>query len=70
MSEVAQAHVRMFELFSGEQADPLWLESVQGQEEAVVLMNAFAEKTPGKYFVFDLQKHCVIASVDTSKLAP
>jgi len=43
----------------------LWIESADGLDSAVTLMNERARVRTGPYFVFDFQAYKVLATTDT-----
>ena len=60
-----------FGIFSGSfENDALWLETVSGFTKARERMEQLASQAPGKYFVFSVHSRGLLASIDTSKLAP
>jgi hypothetical protein len=60
--------VPTFDVFSGSlQKGAIWIKSADGFDSAVTLMNEFARKRPGAYFVFDVYHHKILASVDSSR---
>ena len=48
----------------------LWVESAEGLGAATQRMLQFSAIKPGRYFVFDSEKHKVLASTDTSPRSP
>jgi len=44
----------------------VWIESADGLDGAVTLMNEWARTRPGPYFVLDFQAYKVVATTDTS----
>lgn len=55
------------DIFSGAiDKNPLWLERVEGLENAKRRMEEMATESPGGYFVFCDFSHTVIALIDTS----
>jgi hypothetical protein len=56
-----------FDVFSGSlDNDAKWVESIEGLGAATQRMFQFSVIRPGPYFVFDCEKHKVVASTDTS----
>jgi hypothetical protein len=56
-----------FDIFSGSlDKDAMWVEAVPGLAKARERMKELAAQVPGKYFVFSMHSHAVLASVDTS----
>jgi hypothetical protein len=56
-----------YDIFSGcRDQNPLWLESVEGLEQACETMRQRAALSPGPYFVFCVTNQAVLASIDTS----
>ena len=63
--------VPTFDVFSGSlEKGALWIKSADGFDQAITLMNEFARKRPGNYFVFDVYHHKILASVDSSNKRP
>lgn len=59
---------RNYDIFSGRfDENVIWLEAVEGLGNAVTKMKWFAAQDPGPYFVFSIEEHSVIASVDTTE---
>jgi len=60
-----------FEIFSGEypDKDATWIESVEGLGQAADRMYELAKEKPGRYFVFHMVSHQVLAAVDTTPRA-
>ena len=56
----------MYDIFSGSEKSPLWLETVEDLDLAIEKMKGLASETPGTYFVYCLRMQRVLASVDTS----
>jgi hypothetical protein len=58
-----------YDIFSGHfpGGDALWIEKVEGLGDAVSRMKQLAASDPGDYFVFSIEKHEVVASIDTAK---
>ena len=55
-----------FDIFSGTpDKDPLWIETVYGLSNARQRMGEIAERKPGRYFVFSLGSHSVLAQIET-----
>lgn len=44
----------------------MWIEAVPGLARARERMEELAAQAPGKYFVFSMLSHGVLASIDTS----
>jgi transcription elongation factor Elf1 len=60
-----------YDIFSGlREHGPIWLESIDGLEQACARMRDRATLKPGAYFVYCSQTNAVLASVDTSKSVP
>ena len=56
-----------FDIFRGSLNNgALWMESAEGLGAATQRMLQFSAIRPGRYFVFDVQTHKVLASTDTS----
>jgi hypothetical protein len=59
--------VPTFDIFRGSLNNgALWMESAEGLGAATQRMLQFSAIRPGRYFVFDVQAHKVLASTDTS----
>ena len=56
-----------FDVFAGSPIEPVWLESADGLNSAIIRMEQRAWAKPGRYFVSDGQR--VIASIDTNRAA-
>jgi len=57
-----------FDIFSGTtEKDAIWIEAVSGLANARKRMEELAAKSPGRYFVFSVSSHTVLAQTDTSK---
>lgn len=60
-------NIPAYDIFSGRFGrDAVWMEAVEGLAAAVEKMKAYANNSPGPYFVFNVHSHEVLASVDTS----
>jgi len=60
-----------FDIFSGAiDENALWLERVEGLENAKRRMGEIAKQSRGKYFVFCDFSHTVVAQTDTSSETP
>jgi hypothetical protein len=56
-----------YDIFSGRFGrDVIWIESIKELAVAVEKMKAYANHSPGPYFVFCVHSNEVIASIDTS----
>lgn len=56
-----------FDVFRGSlENGALWIESIEGLGAATQRMFQLSVLRPGAYFVFDCEKHKVLASTDTS----
>jgi hypothetical protein len=63
----------LFDIFSGlspQDESALWLEAVEGFEQAQARMNDIAVSRPGCYFMLRLTDKQMFASVDTRKVNP
>jgi hypothetical protein len=61
----------IFDIFRGtNDRDAAWIEVVEGLSGARQRMEEIAAAKPGQYFVFDPQRHSVVARIDTRKVAP
>jgi hypothetical protein len=59
--------VPTFDIFRGSLNNgAVWIESADGLTYALKLMKECAKSRPGRYFVFDVQSHKVLATTDTS----
>jgi len=59
------------DIFSGGiDENALWLERVEGLENAKRRMEERATKSPGRYFVFCDFSHTAVAQIDTSAIIP
>jgi hypothetical protein len=59
--------VTTYDIFSGSRDhEPIWLESVDGLENACQKMRDRASNDPGPYFVFCVATQAVLAVVNTS----
>ena len=59
------------DIFSGAiDKNPLWLERVEGLENAKRRIGEMATKSPGRYFVFCDFSHTVVAQIDASSEMP
>jgi hypothetical protein len=58
-----------FDVFRGhyQEADPVWIESVQGLGEARERMKQIATETLGAYFVFSVGDQLVLDIMDTER---
>jgi len=57
-----------FGLFAGSgDKDAMWLETVEGLDNARNRMERLAAQVPGKYFVFSVPNRAVVAKTDTTK---
>lgn len=55
-----------YDLFSGAPDDDvLWLEVIDGLNNAIARMKQRAQERPGRYFVYNTDSQTVIASIDT-----
>ena len=59
--------MRKFDVFSGLPENPLWLEVADGLTNAVARMERRAYANPGHYFVYDVGRQAIIASIDTQR---
>jgi hypothetical protein len=56
----------VFDIFSGKpDKDPLWLETVEGFDQARERMERIAAERPGRYFLFSTQAQAVLAETET-----
>jgi hypothetical protein len=56
-----------FDIFSGAiDRDAVWVAVVEGLEAACAVMRQYALERRGKYFVYCMQTHRVVDSVDTT----
>jgi len=56
-----------FDIFSGTiDRDAIWVAVVEGLEAACAVMREYASEHHGKYFVYCMQTHRVLDSVDTT----
>ena len=54
------------DIFSGElDKDAMWLESVQGLSNARARMVQIAAEKPGRYFIYSVRSHAVLAQIET-----
>ena len=44
--------------------DPIWMDAVEGLEEAKERMNRFAEDSPGQYFIYSEERGIVLNATD------
>jgi hypothetical protein len=59
-----------FEIFSGRCfKDAVWLESVEGQSNAVERMERISAEKPGQYFVYSVEHGKSVAETETFKKA-
>ena len=57
-----------FDLFAGSgDKDAMWLETVEGLDNARSRMERLAAQVPGQYFVFSVHNCAVVAKTDTTK---
>ena len=57
-----------FDIFSGSpDKDAMWLEAVSGLSKARARMEELAQQVPGRYFVFSIHGHSLLATIDTTK---
>jgi hypothetical protein len=56
-----------YDIFSGRFAggDAEWIEAVEGLGDATARMQELAANTPGSYFVFSIETHEIVASINT-----
>jgi len=60
--------VRRFDIFSGAfDRDPMWIETVEGLDSACDRMREHAAQNHGKFFVFCMETHKVVDSIDTTE---
>ncbi len=58
--------LRKFDIFAGEiYKDAIWLEAVNGLEEAKIRMEQLARRNPGKYFIYCSVTRSVVARLET-----
>jgi hypothetical protein len=58
----------MFDIFAGApDKDALWLEAVDGLSSARRRMEEIAKANPGRYFVFAVRGHAVLAQIETAE---
>jgi hypothetical protein len=56
-----------FDIFRGlPDGYPVWLEAVQGFEEAKRRLSSLASTSPGEYFVYSVGQKAVVASLTSS----
>jgi hypothetical protein len=56
-----------FDIFSGTpNANPLWMDAVEGIDAAQSKMYELANERPGPYFVYAVWRNEIVAIVDTS----
>ena len=65
---MAESEYDLFQGIWGEQ--PIWLGTVSSLEKAIVCMNSIALKAPGDYFIFDIHRSRIAASVHGVPPAP
>jgi hypothetical protein len=54
------------DIFSGElDKDAMWLESVEGLSNARARMEQIAADTPGRYFIYSVRSHAMLAQIET-----
>jgi len=57
-----------FNIFAGSgDKDAMWLETVEGLNNAQQRMERIAAQVPGRYFVFSVHSRAVLAKTDTTK---
>jgi len=57
-----------YDLFSGApEEDVLWLEAVDGLNNAIDRMTQRSRENPGRYFVYSAGSQAVVASIDTNR---
>ena len=57
-----------FDIFSGvADRDAMWIEAVDGIEEATARMRQIAADSPGDYFVFDVSSRSILARANTAE---
>lgn len=55
------------DIFSGElDKDAMWLESAESLSKARERMEKIAAEKPGRYFIYSVRSHAVLAQIDTS----
>lgn len=60
----------VYDIFRGAtNKDAIWLEAVAGVSSARRRMEEIAKESPGRYFVFDQERHAIIARADTRRTA-
>jgi hypothetical protein len=60
-----------YDIFSGRRdQNPLWLQSVEGLEQACDAMRQQAALSPGPYFVFCAASQAILAAIDTTTVLP
>lgn len=58
----------VYDIFRGTtNKDALWVEAVAGLSSARRRMDEIAKESPGRYFVFDQERHAIIARADTRR---
>jgi len=58
----------MFDIFlHGPDDEPLWLETAEGFSKARERMRQIAAEKPGRYFLFSVQSHVILAPIETFK---
>jgi hypothetical protein len=60
--------VPTFDIFSGRPGDKhaIWLEKVEGLGDAYDRMKALAAENPGPYFIFHIEGHQILASINNT----
>lgn len=58
---------RTFDIFSGVDQDALWIEAVEGLEEARKRMREIAAGSPGDYFIFDTGAGQIVDRIQSSR---
>lgn len=60
--------VPRFDIFYGAiDRNAMWIEAVEGLGAACERMKEHASENPGQYFVFNMETHKVLVSIDTSR---
>jgi hypothetical protein len=58
----------VYDIFRGAtNKDAIWVEAVAGLSSARRRMEEIAKESPGRYFVFDQERHAIIARADTRR---
>jgi acetone carboxylase gamma subunit len=56
----------ILDIFSGElDKDAMWLESAEGLSQACARMEEIAAAKPGRYFIYSVKSHAVLAHIET-----